>query len=300
MRRYKDKDTINTMLNIDNIFGEHEGHVLPIILTMLCAAVPLFLWLFVLGHYGVPIWPVIVVDVLFTGRMALILIGDEKGKKRAYPTEGRDEYKSADELVHTSYVHEDGLIEYDNGTVAYIITGYLRGYLTDDKLSVDVENFMNELDLWGWDIYFHNTVDELLCENNLPNLKKYTDDTVIRERIEFYTYQDEWSRTHTGLYRTSFLVYTGKHNWKKLKSHLQELVASDISNIFNEVCIADQAMVHELFNRDMCGFIDINKMLLSKYDNSQYYSSKVMWYDDNVPEELTKEEEKSNLEERRN
>ena len=299
MRRFKGKENINTMLNIDNIFGEHEGHVLPIVLTLGCAAIPLFIWLFFLGHYGIPFWPVAVFDVLFTARMALILLGKEKEKIRFYQQQRKDEYKSADELIHTNYVHDDGLIEYDNGKVAYILTGYLKGYLTDDKLSVDLESFMNELDHWGWDMYFHNTVDELLCEDTLPNLRKYTDDTIIRERIEFYTYQDEWSRTHTGLYRISFLVYTGKHNWKKLKAHMLELVSSEIATIFNELVIADKHLAYDIFNRDICGYADINKMLVAKYDNSQYYSSRVMWYDDNVPEELVPPKETSGLEERR-
>lgn len=299
MRRFKGKENINTMLNIDNIFGEHEGHAMPIFLTMGCAAIPLFIWLFFLGHYGVPIWPVIVFDVLFTGRMGLILIGKEKEKLRFYLQQRSDEYKSADELIHINYIHDDGLIEYDNGMVAYIVTGYLQGYLTDDKMSVDVESFMNELDHWGWDIYFHNTVDELLCEDTLPNLSKYTDNEIIKDRIEFYTYQDEWSRTHTGLYRISFLVYTSKYNWKKLKSHMEELIGSDQARIFNEIEIANKHLAYDILNRDICGYADINKMLVNKYDNTQFYASKVLWYDDEVPQQYVPPKETSGLEERR-
>jgi hypothetical protein len=302
MRRFKGKDNINTLLNIDSVFGEYEGRVLPIVLTIGCAAFPLLFWLFMLQGTFIKFWWVCVFDVLFTGRMALIILGKEKEKLRFYEQQKNDEYKSADELLHVNYVTEDGLIEFDNGRVGLIVEGYLREYLTDDKLSVDMENFMNELDNggWQWDMVFHNTVDELLCEDSLPNLKRYTDNTIIQERISFYAYQDEWARTHSGLYKIIFLVTCPKYNWKKLRAHLEELVSSEIAlNLFNEISVCGYDSVLDNFNRDICGYADLNKMLVQKYDNDEYYASKVLWYDNDVPEELIPEPETSGIEERR-
>lgn len=302
MRRFKGKDNINTLLNIDSVFGEYEGRVLPIVLMIGCAAFPLLFWLFMLQGTFIKFWWVCVFDVLFTGRMALIILGKEKEKLRFYEQQKNDEYKSADELLHVNYVTDDGLIEFDNGRVGLIVEGYLREYLTDDKLSVDMENFMNELDNggWQWDMVFHNTVDELLCEDSLPNLKRYTDNVIIQERISFYAYQDEWARTHSGLYKIIFLVTCPKYNWKKLRAHLEELLSSEIAlNLFNEVSICGYENVLDNFNRDICGYADLNKMLIQKYDNDEYYASKVLWYDNNVPEELIPEPETSGIEERR-
>lgn len=299
MRRFKNKDNINTLLNIDSVFGEYEGHVLPIVLTIAAAAVPIFIWLFLLQGTFIRFWWVLIFDALWTGRWALILIGKERIKMQMYMQQRQDAYKSADELVHIQHIHEDGLIEYDNGQVAYIISGFIKGYLTDDKLSVDMENFMNELDVWNWDMLMHNTVDEVLCENDLPKLKRYTDKEVIKERIEFYNYQDEWSRTHTSLYRMSFLVTAAKYNWKKMRSHLDELVSSEMALMFNEIEILDYDGVIDLLNRDICGFVDITNMLIKKYDNEEYHKSKVLWYDDKIPESATEGREESNLEDRR-
>lgn len=299
MRKFKGKENINTLLNIDSVFGEYEGHVLPVILTIGLAAVPPLIWLFLLQGTFIKFWWILIVDVLWTGRWALIILGKEKEKMKFYDQQRADAYKSADELIHINYIHDDGLIEYDNGKVAYIISGYVKGYLTDDKLSVDMEHFMDELDNWDWDLLFHNTVDELLCENGLPNLARYTNKEVIQERIDFYAYQDEWARTHTGLYRVSFLVSCNKYAWKRLKSHLSELVTSEVALMFNEIQILDHDGAIDLINRDICGFADINKMLTAKYDNDNFYASKIMWYDEEIPEELIKEPETSSLEERR-
>lgn len=299
MRRFKGKENINTLLNIDSVFGEYEGHVLPIIITIGLIGLPLLIWLFMLQGTPIKFWWVVIADVPWSVWWATYILGHGKQKMAFYEQQRTDAYRSADELIHTAYIHDDGLIEYDNGSVAYIISGYLRGYLTDDKLSVDMEHFMDELDNWDWDLYFHNTVDELLCENELPKLARYTDKEVIQDRIDFYAYQDEWSRTHTGLYRISFLVTANKYNWKRLKAHLSEVVSSEIALVFNEVEILDHDKVVDIFNRDICGFADIMAMLVAKYDNENYYASKVMWYDDNVPEVYTKEPEHSGLDERR-
>jgi hypothetical protein len=301
MKRFKGKENINTLLNIDSVFGEYEGRVLPIVLTLACAALPLLIWLFLLQGTPIKFWWVCIFDLLFTGRMALIILGKEKVKMQFYEQQRNDEYKSADELIHVNHVHENGLIEFDNGRVGLLISGYLREYLTEDKLSVDMENFMNELDNggWQWDMMLHNTVDELLCEDTLPNLKRYKDNEVIQERIGFYAYQDEWSREHTGLYRVTFLVTSAKYAWKKLIAHMGELTSSEIALLFNEIKVCDYDDVIELFNRDICGFADLKNMLIKKYDNDEYYASKVLWYDDNVPKELVPAEETSSLEERR-
>lgn len=299
MRKFKGKENINTLLNIDSVFGEYEGRVLPVILTIGLAAVPLLVWLFLLQGTFIKFWWVLIIDVLWTARWALIILGKEKEKMKFYDQQRADAYKSADELVHINYIHDDGLIEYDNGRVSYIVSGYLKGYLTDDKLSVDMEHFMDELDNWEWDMYFHNTVDELLCEDTLPNLARYKDKEVIQERIDFYAHQDEWARTHTALYRISFLVSANKYAWKRLKSHLTELVSSELALMYNEIEILDHDAVVDILNRDICGFADVVKMLTNKYENDNYYASRVMWYDDNVPTELVKEPESSSLEERR-
>ena len=300
MRKFKNKENINSLLLIDNIFGDYDGRVMPIILTIILAGIPPLLWLFFLWLTFIKFWYVLVFDLFWTIRWAMKLIGKEDSEKIPfYLQQKTDAYKSADEIIHIAHIHEDGLIEYDNGKVAYLVSGYPKSYTNDDKFSVDLEIFLNELDSWDWDMYLHNTVDEILCEDGLPNLVKYTDDVVIKERMSFYAYQDEWSRTNTGLYRITFLVLGYKYNWKKLKSHLQELISSDTSRVFNNIEILRYDKTNEIMNRDICGYIELRKMLMRKYDNEDYYNSKVLWFDDQIPKELIPKKEESSLEERR-
>ena len=286
MQRYKGKPFMNTLLNIENVFGEYEGHWVQYILTILIGSIPLFIWLFFLIETPVPFWLVVIITILWTVRWGLIFIGHEKQKMEFYNQQRHDEYESAKSLIHLTFVHPDGLLEYDNGSVAYLVTCFPKGYLNDDVLSKDLEDFMNELDKWNWDLYLHNVVDEVMCSENLPNLKRYSDPDVIRERVSFYNYQDEWARSNTGLYRITFLVRARKNMWKKMRAHLEELTTSDLSLNFVDMKICNHDEAYDIMDRDICNYVDINKMLAERYDNDNYYGSKVLWYDDDIPEEL--------------
>ena len=285
MIQFDNKDKINTLLNIDNYFGEYSGRMAPMLIFFAVAATPLLGWLFMFQIW-IPFKWFVVPWLLWCGRWALIILGKEKQKLEFYDKQRADEYKSANELLHITHIHENGLIEYDNSYCAFIISAMPKGFISDARLSVELENFYEELDHWDWDIYMHNAVGEVTCKSHLPNLAKYTDKQVISERIEFYTYQDEYSNTHSGLYRYNYLVKTSKYNWKKLQLHLTELISSELCKCFNEVYICNREQVNDVINRDLCAYVDLFKMLTTKYDNADFHNSKVLWYDEQIPDNL--------------
>lgn len=302
MRKYKGKNLINTLLNIENVFGDYEGHVLPIVITFAIGSIPLFIWLFFLRGTFIPFWVIAVIDLLFTGRVALIIVGKEKEKTAFYLNQRNDVYSTANEIVHVKFIRDDGLVEYDSGLVCYYVKCYLEDYISDDAMSVALEQFMDELDYMGfyWDMYAHMAIDDVECKEWLPNLKRYNDKDVIRERMDFYNYQDEWTSTHTSLYSITFMVYSASYKLSYLSSGLKELITSDIANLFTRINILNKNEVIELMGRDICGYVDINRMLMSKYEVDKPKDFNVMWYDDNVPKKYLKNKEfDDTLEDRR-
>lgn len=299
MKKYKGKELMNTLLNIDNIFGEYEGKLLPLIIVLLLGGAPILVWVFFLQGTNISIWWVVGLDVPWTAVWAINIFGNYKEKKHFYLEQRQDKGATADTIIHVKNITEEGLIQFDTGGVALIVSGYLKSYLTEDKLSVDLENFMNQLDTWNWDYYLHTAIDELKCEDELPKLRRYTDPDVIRERIGFYAYQDEWASTHAGLYRITFVVSDSSYNWKKLISGVKDLISSEAAKCFNEVSILEYDDVVDILGRDVAAYIDIRSMLRTKFDNSDYHGSSVMWYDDKIPEDFIIEEEESDLEGRR-
>ena len=215
------KPNINTLLNVDNIFGTYEGRVAPFIWTVLVGSIPLFVWLFLLQGI-LPLWIFIVLTVLMTGRFALKFIGNEREKLKSYAARRNDAYLESKDMVNVTDII-DGLIMYTSGRVAYVVYGYLKGYLDDDVLSVELERFLNELDAFDWDMNLYNVTDELLCTSELPLLKRYNDRQTIMERINFYKYQDDWTSKNTEMYELVFVVKARKYNWKHMRNKLEEM-----------------------------------------------------------------------------
>lgn len=273
------KPNINTLLNVDNIFGTYENRVAPFILTILLGSIPLFIWLLFLQGTPIKLWMAIILTLLLTGRLALIFIGKEGEKMKSYAARRNDAYLESKDMINVTDII-DGLIMYTSGRVAYIVCGYLKGYLDDDVLSVELEKFMDELDGFDWDMNLYNITDELLCTNNLPNLRRYKDRNTILQRIDFYKYQDDWTAKNTEMYQIVFIVKARKYNWKHLRDKLKELVSSDIAKCFNEIFIADTKEVIDIMSRDIETHVDLNEMLLNKVQDEEITGARVLFYDD--------------------
>lgn len=281
------KPNINTLLNVDNIFGTYESRVTPFILTILLGSIPLFIWLLFLQGTPIKLWMAIILTLLLTGRLALIFIGKEGEKMKSYSARRNDAYLESKDMINVTDII-DGLIMYTSGRVAYVVCGYLKGYLDDDVLSVELEKFMDELDGFDWDMNLYNITDELLCTNNLPNLRRYKDRNTILQRIDFYKFQDDWTAKNTEMYQIVFIVKARKYNWKHLRDKLKELVNSDIAKCFNEIFIADTKEVIDIMSRDIETHVDLNEMLLNKVQDEEITGARVLFYDD---EDLVKAKE---------
>lgn len=281
------KPNINTLLNVDNVFGTYEGRVGPYVLTILLGSIPLFIWLLFLQGTPIKLWMAIIFTLLLMGRLALIFIGKESEKMKSYTSRRNDAYLESKDLIQVTDII-DGLVMYTSGRVCYIMYGYLKGYLDDDLLSVELEKFMDELDKFDWDMNLYNVTDELLCTNNLPLLKRYKDRETILQRINFYKYQDDWTAKNTEMYELVFVVKARKYNWKHLKAKLEELVQSDVAKCFNELYIAKTEDVINIMSRDIETYVDLNEMLLDKMSGEEITGARVLFYDD---EDLVKAKE---------
>lgn len=273
------KPNINTLLNVDNVFGTYEGKVGPFILTILLGSIPLFIWLLFLQGTFIRLWMAIVATLLLMGRLALIFIGKEKEKLRSYTLRRNDAYLESKDMINVTDII-DGLIMYTSGRVAYIMYGYLKGYLDDDVLSVELEKFLNELDKFDWDLNLYNVTDELMCTNELPLLKRYQDKETILQRINFYKYQDDWTAKNTEMYELVFVVKARKYNWKHMRDKLKELLNSDVAKCFNELYIAGTQEVIDIMSRDIEAYVDLNEMLLQKMSDDDVSGARVLFYDD--------------------
>lgn len=292
-----EKAKINVLLNIDNFTGEHTGRMGPMMIFLVVAALPFLLWL--LFATLIPFKFFVVPWVLWIARWALYILGKENQRLKVYRDSKNNVYSSAYKLVHVQHQHDDGLFEYTNGKVAYIISACPKDYLEDDQFTHALEEFISQFDGFEFDIYLHNIVDEIRLEDSFESLSVYTDKRIIAERIEILTMQDQYSRDNTSAYRFNFVVKSSKYSWKKLKAKVESVVNSDYAKMFNEIYICDKPQTSDVFSRDIKIWINLQKMLTHKYENEQYYDSKVLFYGEDVPDKYKEEPETSSLEERR-
>lgn len=298
MQGGREKEKINILMNIENYFGEHTGSMKYTLYFLAASAAPILLYaMFLLPC--IPFKWAIVVEVIWIARMALLFLGREDKKLEVYLRSVNDEYAVADDLVNVVFVHDDGLIEYANGSVCYIISGFCSTYAEDDDMAMDMEEFIKKLSIWQFDTMCHLVVDEDKLQNDMDNMSVYKDTEMMKERMAFYIEQDEACSKRTMLYRVNFAVHASKYDWKNLRVSLEELLYSSAANVFSKVYICDKEQAYDVCSRDLCMNINLEQMLLTKYKNDSFDGSKVLFYGDDVPEKYREPEEEVGLTDRR-
>ena len=294
----QEESTINALMNIDDFMGEHIGSTAPTLYLIGVSAIPVILYIFILRHF-IPLGVFLVFELLFIGRMALYFLGNENKLLEIYLQSLNDEYAIASDLVRVAHLHEDGLLEYENGKVAYILSGFAGTYFDKDSYSVALESFLKKLEPWTFDISCHLVVDEFRLQDRYEGLLPYVDKDLLWERIQLYRMQDKFCRENTTLYRINFMVKCPKYDWKKLRKSLEDTVHSTDSSLFYNLYICDKEQANDVLSRDICIDIDLEQMLLEKYKSTEYKGSGVLYYDNDIPEKLKPRVEKVNLEGRR-
>ena len=298
MHDQREKDTINILMNIDNFFGEHRGRLAPVLFFLGASGLPILV--IALLFWGkIPFWLLIVGGALWTGRMALYFLCHENEKLELFMQSLKDGYATVEDMVRITNRSSDGLIEYENGTVAYILSAYCMTYAEDDELSIDMESFLNKLKDYEFDITCQLVVNEFRLQDRLDRMSVYKQEDIVKERMNFYILQDEFCDANSELYRINFIVKTYKSNAKALRLKLDEIVKSSSSSVFKTIYICDKYQANDVLSRDVCTNVDLDKMLLQKYHSEEYYGSKVLYYGDDVPEKLKPEKEVSGISNRR-
>lgn len=307
----KAKEKINMLMNIDNYFGEHRGRIGPTVTFLLVCAAPFLLYVITVARW-LPLKYMLIFEVFFAARMALYILLDEPGKLIEYKktcgyelSEEEEEksektlYESANDLVRISRVTENGMIEYLNGNICYIVSGFFMTYMDDVEMTEDFNNFISQFHGYEYDILCQQAVDEFRLSDNVGKLKVYKDREVMYERMKFYELQDKVSKESMNLYRVSIVVKGSKYDWKNLYNRLLEIVDSEFSEVFFCVKILNGEGVNDILSRDICANIDLRAMLVQKYKNEEFFGSEVLFYGDEIPDEYLPKREDAGLENRR-
>ncbi len=289
---------INVLMNIDSYYGEHTGRMGPIIKFLLFASAPLLVYVFFLIGL-VPFKWILVFEVPFALRMALRILGREDEKFKVYMAAREDEYANADDVIQITRIQDDGLIEYENGTVAYVISAFTTTYFDENELNADLEKFVGMLGKHIYDIHMHMVHHEFLLQDNLDRMGVYSDKELMKERIDMYVYQDEEMARNTLLYQINFIVKGARYEWKQLRDDVQAAIRSSYAKVFKQCIKCDRKQANDVMSRDLYLYVDLEEMIKKKYAREEYYDSEVYYYGEEVPDEYKEKKEVVGLERRR-
>lgn len=315
----KEQTKINVLMNIDSFYGEHTGRMGPMIKFLLIAGAPILVYTFFLIGV-IPFRWILIFEVPFALRMALRILGREDEKFRVYMAAREDEYANADDIVRISRIQDDGLIEYEDGAVSYIISAFTTTYFDEDKLNEDLQAFVALLGAYTYDVHMHMVFNEFLLQDKLERMAAYTDEELLRERMDMYVYQDKEMAEQTLIYRINFVVRGSRYEWKKLRDTVNVTVRSTYARVFSlphrgalahpqvrstyarvfkECYVCDRQQANDVMSRDLYVYVELEEMVKKKYANEEYYDSKVYYYGEEVPEEFREKEEDVGLGRRR-
>lgn len=293
------KEKINMFAPIDNIFGTHEGRLGPVLIFLGVAVAPFLAYVFMFMLL-IPWQAFLVFEILWTIRFAFMILGKEKQKKREYKVSRRNQYESSKDLISIAHCYDEGMLEYENGRISIIITGFTRTYFNDNVYSNEMNEFLKLLDEYTPDVYLHQVVHENNLQDTSERLRVYDDKIIMSQRMEIYMLNDEYVNANSKLWRFSFTVKAYKHNWKTTMSSLEAIVDSDIAKrVFFTLEIANKEEVSEIASRDICTYVSITDMLREKHANDDYDDSRVLYYGDEIPEEYKEKEDDDSLRYRR-
>jgi hypothetical protein len=294
----KNKEKINMLAYIENYNGRGEGRIAPTIITIILICVPALIYFLILSRY-IPFVIALLVWGFYSIRVVQIVKLDESKKKEEYKQSMYDAYATADDLVKISHIHDDGLVEYENGSVMYILSGYTMVYISDDSFSCALEEFINQLKDYDLDYYLQQVDGEYKLQSDMSKMSVYTDREMMKERMDFYIDQDEECHSKGQLYRIVVTVTTSKYDWKNMKEYLASLIESDAADVFKFIAVCNRREAEDIISRDLCLDFNLENMLVKKYKNNEYEGSKVIYYGEDVPDIYKKKVDDPGMEHRR-
>lgn len=287
----KKKDKINVLLNPDNFYGKSNANTKRVLIFLASVSIPFIIYSVAIMPF-IPLRFFLPLFLVYTIRMAMVILGREKERVESYIKQLRDQYSSAKNLMNIYDPHEDGVIEYQNGTICYILKCYTFSYMSDNKFSLDVEKFLTKMySLYNADIYIHLVLDELgFKQEDYEKLNVYENHELLKERLEFYKYTNSYSNDNSMLYCINIVVKSYKSNWGKFKQDIDALVNSDMARCFASIKVCNREEAVDVISRDLTLFVDLHEMLQNKHDSNDYADSAILFFGDK-PEDDTKDYE---------
>lgn len=288
--------TVNMLLDIEKVYGESNRRLTPIIITLCVAGAPLLLY----GTYliqVVPMWVFVIFEIIWAVRWAMIIVGEEQKRLAEFKKICYDKYSTMYELLNIKYIHEDGLIEYINGQVAYLIICE-NGNKGDDVIKSQMtRSILTSLtQSYTVNVYVQNFDAGEILESRYNNIKSFKNRAAMKDCMDMVQYNIKLASDNSFLTRTVIAVKGRRNEYKNMKYTIDGVLNSPEARNYKSMRYADEEEVKRILSYDLDAHVDYEDLLMNRYGSDNYDVSKVLSYDKDINLEALMEQ-KENYEE---
>ena len=281
MQDEKEYPVIGMLLDIVNLYGEHEGRMAPWIYVLCIGCAPALIYVYFSLWTTIPLWVFIPANIFLIIRLIMKFPGREKYRIEIYKRQLNDKYVPAADLMNIKLIHPNGCIEYLDGTVAYIVNTF--NGTVDDKVqrSVQLRKLLDMMTLnREYDIYIVNVNDSQTLRDYYRKVNTFNRNTSARNFIKMIDHTIKLTNNSSLVQCTIFYIRGRKSDWKDIKHQIDTAIGSRLSRCFKTIYrVTDPDEINAILNRDCDSVINTEELMRKKYATEEYSSSKVLAYD---------------------
>ena len=277
----KEKPTIGMLLDIEHLYGEHEGRLGPILLTLCIAAAPILVYIYFGLFVYIPVWLFVIIELFVAARALMIVLGREPYRVRMFKRTLYDEYTPTASLMNIKVIHPDGCIEYLNGNIVYLVCCF-NGTTEDEvRRSVQMRKLLTSLlGEYVFDCYIHNVTDSPALYNYYKKVNEFERNESASNFVNIIDYNIDLVANNSLVQCTIYAIKGKRSDWKDIKQQIDIAVNSRNARVYKTIYrVNDPALINEVLNRDVDSVINIEELLRRKYSTGNYNTSKVLAYD---------------------
>lgn len=288
MSNYNDEQEIpkiGMLLDVGQLYGEHEGRLGPWMCALAMGAAPILLFVYFNLFQIIPLWIAIPVFIFIAIRAVMIFPGREGYRVELFKKQILSDYMSTADLLNIKTIHPDGCIEYLNGKIQYLVVCFNRTTEDTVRRSVQIKKLlltmMNDCE---FDIYIHNINDSPALRNYYKKVSNFNKNEAAKNFVQMIDHMITLTENTSNVQCTIFAIKGSRSDWKNIRTSIDTACSSKVARCYKSISrVNDPDVINEVLNRDVDSVINISELLRHKYATKDYATSKVIAYD--LPED---------------
>lgn len=281
MQEEKEKPVIGMLLDIVNLYAEHEGRLAPWMYVLCFGLGPVIIYVYFSLWLVIPVWLFAIADVYLIIRLIMKFPGREKHRIEIYKRQLNDKYVPAADLMNVKVIHPDGCIEFVNGTILYLVNTFNGTVDNEVQRSIQLRKLLDMMTLnREYDIYVVNVNDSQTLRDYYNKVNTFQRNTSAKNFIKMIDHTIKLTKETSMVQCTIFAIRGNKSEWKDIKHQIDTAVESRVARCYKTIYrVKDPEEIGAIFNRDCDSVVNIEELMRKKYATEEYASSKVLAYD---------------------